>query len=65
MGTEHRGPADLGEATMPDTEDREPATRHGSTETPANLEDEGIGDKVKDKVGDVIGKAKNVLGGNR
>lgn len=65
MGTERRGPADLGEATMPDTEDRHPATRHGSTETPADPEDEGIGERVKDKVGDAIGKAKGMLGGDR
>ncbi|MGH2687334.1 MAG: hypothetical protein ACRDKW_00785 [Actinomycetota bacterium] len=62
MGTEQRGPADLGEATMPDTEHRDPSTRHGSTETPADLEDEGIGDKLKDKAGGIIGKAKGMLG---
>lgn len=66
-GHEGRGPADLGEDTMPDTEDRDPPTQHGQTVSPAEGEssdesEEGIGDKVKSAVGGVIGKAKDMIG---
>jgi hypothetical protein len=69
--TEGRGPADLGEAAMPDAEDRNPPTQHGQTESPGDLDttgeggEQGIGEKVKDAVGGVIGKAKDMLGGDK
>jgi hypothetical protein len=67
---EGRGPADLGEATMPDTEDRDPSTQHEQTESPGDLDttgesEKGIGDKLKGAVGGVIGKAKDMLGGDK
>jgi hypothetical protein len=36
--TEGRGPGDLGEDTMPDSEDRDPPTQHGQTESPGDLD---------------------------
>jgi hypothetical protein len=68
---EGRGPGDLGEAAMPDTERRNPPTQHGETASPGDLdttgeeEEEGIGDKVKDAMGGVIGKAKGMFGGDK
>ena len=65
MSEEGRGPADLGESTMPDAEDRDPPTRRGETTSPADAdaadEDEGIGDKLKDAMGNVMGKAKGII----
>jgi hypothetical protein len=73
--TEGRGPADLGEATMPDTEQREPPTQHGQTASPGDLdttgeeeeeeEEESIGDKVKGAVAGVVNKAKDLFGGDK
>jgi hypothetical protein len=69
-GTDPSGPADLGERAMPESEHRDPPTRHGETVTPGDAVDEsadseeGIGDKVKDAVGGVIGKAKGMLNRN-
>jgi hypothetical protein len=68
-GNEGRGPADLGEDAMPDTEHREPPTQHGQTVSPAEGEseegEEGLGNKMKSAVGGVIGKAKGMLGGDK
>lgn len=70
-GTEGRGPADLGEDTMPDSEHRDPPTQHGQTVSPAEGESSGEGDegglgkKVKGAVGGVIGKAKDMIGGDK
>jgi hypothetical protein len=68
-GTEGRGPADLGDATMPESEHRDPPTQHGETASPGDLDtteekeekEEGIAGKVKDAVGGVMGKAKGML----
>jgi len=67
--TEERGPADLGEATMPDTEDRDPPTQHEQTTSPGDLDttdqgQQGIGGKVKGAVSGVIDKAKDMFGGD-
>jgi hypothetical protein len=70
-GNEGRGPADLGADAMPDSEHRDPPTQHGQTVSPAEGEssDEGgeggLGDKVKSAVGGVIGKAKDMIGGDK
>ncbi len=73
-GTEGRGPADLGQDTMPDTEHRDPPTQHGQTVSPAESDESessdeggegGLGGKVKSAVGGVIDKAKDMLGGDK
>lgn len=71
MTDTERGPGDLGEAAMPDTEQRDPPTQHEQTGAPAEGEssDEGeegsLGGKVKDAVGGVIGKAKGLIGSDK
>ena len=64
-----RGPADLGASTMPETEDRDPPTRHGETASPGDLDttaedEDGLGDKVKGAARSVMGKAKGMVGRN-
>ena len=67
MTGSERGPADLGDAAMPESEHRDPPTQHGETASPGDLDttgeqEEGIGDKVKDAVGGVMDKAKGMFG---